>query len=68
MFTAGGSVWWYVQIWSQRLKSVSPGNASSTLVRLTQSNGSMYRYWSGDRAKTTKTRDWVVTCRAAEIR
>ncbi len=51
------------------MKDVSPGNASSTLVRLTQSNGSMYRYWSGDRAtKATKTRDWVVTYRAAETR
>jgi len=51
------------------MKDVSPGNASSTLVRLTQSNGSMYRYWSGDRAtKAAKTRDWVVTYRAAETR
>ena len=51
------------------MKAVTPGSASSTLVRVTQSNGSMYRYWSGDRAtKATKTRDWVVTNRAAQTR
>ncbi|MEO8361160.1 MAG: hypothetical protein ABI672_14105 [Vicinamibacteria bacterium] len=51
------------------LKAVTPGNASSTLVRVTQSNGSMYRYWSGDRAaKAVLTRDWVVTSRAAQTR
>ncbi len=51
------------------MRAVSPGSASSTLVRVTQSNGSMYRYWSGDRAtKATKTRDWVVTYRAAQTR
>jgi hypothetical protein len=51
------------------MKAVTPGSASSTLVRVTQSNGSMYRYWSGDRqAKATKTRDWVVTSRAAQTR
>lgn len=51
------------------MRAVTPGSASSTLVRVTQSNGSMYRYWSGDRqAKATKTRDWVVTYRAAQTR
>jgi len=51
------------------MRAVTPGNASSTLVRVTQSNGSMYRYWSGDRqAKAAKTRDWVVTNRAAQTR
>ena len=51
------------------MKAVTPGSASSTLVRVTQPNGSMYRYWSGDRqAKATKTRDWVVTDRAAQTR
>ena len=51
------------------LRAVSPGSASSTLVRVTQSNGSMYRYWSGDRqAKANLTRDWVVANRAAQSR
>lgn len=51
------------------MKAVTPGSAASTLVRVTQSNGSMYRYWSGDRAtKATKTRDWVVTNRAVQTR
>ncbi len=51
------------------MRGVTPGSASSTLVRVTQSNGSMYRYWSGDRAKkATMTRDWVVTNRAAQTR
>ena len=51
------------------MRGVTPGSASSTLVRVTQSNGSMYRYWSGDRAKkATMTRDWVVTSRAAQTR
>jgi len=51
------------------MRAVTPGSASSTLVRVTQSNGSMYRYWSGDRAKkAAMTRDWVVTNRAAQAR
>jgi len=51
------------------MRAVTPGNASSTLVRVTQSNGSMYRYWSGDRqTKASRTRDWVVTNRAAQTR
>ncbi len=51
------------------LKAVTPGSASSTLVRVTQANGSMYRYWSGDRAaKARLTLDWVVTNRAAQSR
>ncbi len=51
------------------MRAVAPGSASSTLVRVTQPNGSMYRYWSGDRAtKATRTRDWVVTYRAAQTR
>ena len=51
------------------LKAVTAGSASSTLVRVTQSGGSMYRYWSGDRAaKATLTREWIVTNRAAQTR
>ena len=51
------------------MRAVSAGNASSTLVRVTQSNGSMYRYWSGDRAAKAKmTRDWVVSYRAVQTR
>ena len=51
------------------MKDVTPGSASSTLVRLSQSNGSMYRYWSGDRAAKAKlTSDWVVANKAAQNR
>lgn len=51
------------------MRAVTAGSASSTLVRVTQSNGSMYRYWTGDRAtKAAMTRDWVVTYRAAQTR
>lgn len=51
------------------MRAVTPGSASSTLVRVTQPNGSMYRYWTGNRAaKATLTRDWVVTYRAAQTR
>ena len=51
------------------IRAVTPGSATSALVRLTQPNGSMYRYWSGDRAaKAALTRDWVVTYRAAQSR
>jgi hypothetical protein len=55
--------------YSAVMRAVSPGSASSTLVRVTQSNGSMYRYWSGNRTtKAALTRDWVVTSRAAQTR
>lgn len=55
--------------YSAVMRAVTAGSASSTLVRVTQSNGSMYRYWSGDRqAKAAKTRDWVVTNLAAQTR
>jgi hypothetical protein len=51
------------------MRAVSPGNVSSTLVRITQSNGAMYRYWTGDRtAKARLTLDWVVSNRAAQTR
>lgn len=51
------------------MRAVTAGSASSSLVRTTQANGSMYRYWSGDRqAKAAMTRDWVVTYRAAQSR
>ena len=51
------------------LRAVSPGSSSGTLVRVTQANGSMYRYWSVDRqAKANLTRDWVVTNRSAQTR
>lgn len=55
--------------YSAVMRAVTAGSASSTLVRVTQSNGSMYRYWTGDRAtKAAMTRDWVVTYRAAQTR
>lgn len=51
------------------MRAVTAGSASSSLVRVTQSNGSMYRYWTGDRAtKAAMTRDWVVTYKAQQTR
>ncbi len=51
------------------MRVVSPGNASSPLVRATASTGSMYTHLSGDRAaKSALIRSWVVDNRAAETR
>jgi hypothetical protein len=54
------------------MRDVVAGNASSRLVTITQSNGSMYRYWSGNttsrQAKAKMVRDWVVTDKAAQTR
>ncbi len=48
---------------------VTPGNGSSRLVTVTRSNGSMYRYLSGDRAgKAELIRRWVVDNGAAQHR
>jgi len=48
---------------------VVPGNASSRLVRATQSGGSMYSHLSGDRAgKSALIRSWVVENGAAQSR
>jgi hypothetical protein len=51
------------------MRAVRPGDASSTLVRVCQSSGSMYRYFSGTRStKAQKVYDWVVKYGAAERR
>jgi hypothetical protein len=51
------------------MQDVVAGNASSRLVTTTQPSGSMYRYWSGDRAgKAAMTRSWVVDYKAAQTR
>jgi heterodisulfide reductase subunit B len=48
---------------------VVAGNASSPLVRATQSGGSMYSHLSGDRAgKAALIRSWVVENGAAQSR
>jgi hypothetical protein len=48
---------------------VVAGNASSRIVRSTQSGGSMYRYLSGDKAgKADLIRRWVVDNGAAQSR
>jgi hypothetical protein len=58
----------YVQV----MAAVRAGNASSTLVRVTQQNGNMYRYWTGTtttrQAKAAAVRAWVVTFSAQENR
>jgi hypothetical protein len=51
------------------MRDVVPGNASSRLVTTTQSGGSMYRYWTGNRAtKAALVRAWVVDNKAAQTR
>jgi hypothetical protein len=51
------------------MRAVTPGSASSLLVQVTKSNGSMYRYWTGDRAtKAAMTLNWVVANKAAQSR
>jgi hypothetical protein len=55
--------------YAQVMRAVRPGDASSPLVIVTQRNGSMYRYFSGNRAtKSQMVFDWVVTNHAAETR
>lgn len=44
------------------MKAVREGSASSALVIVTRSSGSMYRFFSGDRAvKSAMVNQWVVT-------
>jgi hypothetical protein len=51
------------------MRDVVPGSASSRLVTTTQSGGSMYRYWTGNRAtKAALVRAWVVDNKAAQSR
>ncbi len=51
------------------MREVRAGNAQSTLVRVSQQGGSMYREWSGDRAaKAALVRRWVVDFQAQENR
>jgi mono/diheme cytochrome c family protein len=58
--------------YAQVMTAVRAGSASSKLVTVTQSNGSMYRYWSGSTAtrqsKAAAVRSWVVTYNAQENR
>lgn len=55
--------------YAQVMRAVTPGNASSVLIRFTQRGGSMYRYWSGNaQAKADLTRNWIVNNAAAESR
>jgi hypothetical protein len=49
------------------LRQVTPGNANSLLVLVTQPGGLMYGQFSGNRtAKATTIRDWIVSARAAQ--
>ncbi len=55
--------------YAQVMAAVQPGNARSTLVVTTQSNGSMYRYFSGNRAaKADLVKRWVVNFNAQQSR
>jgi hypothetical protein len=51
------------------MRDVVAGSAASRLVTTTQSNGSMYRYFSGNRAsKAAMVKSWVVDYKAAQSR
>jgi hypothetical protein len=51
------------------MRAVTPGSASSRLVTTTQPSGSMYRFFTGDRAgRAAMTRSWVVDSKAAQTR
>ncbi len=55
--------------YAQVMRAVRPGDARSVLVVVTQRNGSMYRYFSGNRAtRSQMVLDWVVANQAAETR
>jgi len=55
--------------YASTMRVVQAGSASSLLVRVTQSGGSMYTYLSGDRAsKSSLIRSWVVDNGAAQSR
>lgn len=57
------------QTYAQVMRAVVVGDARSRLVVTTQSNGSMYRYFSGDRAaRAALVRRWVVENGAAQQR
>ena len=51
------------------LRAVNAGSANSKLVTTTQSRGSMFRYFTGDRnTKADLVRRWVVDFKAAQTR
>jgi hypothetical protein len=51
------------------MRDVVAGSAASRLVTTTQPNGSMYRYFSGNRAaKAAMVKSWVVDYKAAQSR
>lgn len=58
--------------YQQVMAAVVAGSASSRLVRVSVSGGSMYRYWSGSTAtraaKAEQVRAWVVDNKAQENR
>ena len=61
-----------VATYAQTMRAVRAGNASSTLISISRSGGSMYRYWSGATAsrqtKADMIRIWIVTNGAQENR
>lgn len=51
------------------MRAVTPGSAASRLVTTTQPGGSMYAFFSGDRAtRAAMVRTWVVDNKAAQTR
>lgn len=51
------------------LRTLTPGNANSTLIRESGPRGPMYGYWRGDAAaKADLVRRWIVEFQARENR
>lgn len=51
------------------LRTLTPGNANSTLIRESGPRGEMYGYWRGDAAaKAELVRRWIVEFQARENR
>lgn len=61
-----------VATYAQTMRAVRAGSSSSTLVTVTRSGGSMFRYWSGTnatrQAKADMVRTWIVSNNAQETR
>jgi mono/diheme cytochrome c family protein len=67
--SSGASAGYSMTTYAGVRAAVSPGNAQSRLVTVTQPGGSMYSRFSGDNAgRSNMVKSWVVTYNAAETR
>ncbi len=65
--SSGAAAGYSMATYASVMRDVIPGNANSRLVVWTQPNGTMYRYFSGNRAsKADMVKQWVVNNNAAQ--